>query len=86
MLPVKAHVNENDLTEAGVDQYRQVFALKVVRWNAPKFVTCERNQAQVWQLFYYLEVLVPAVKLVLVKVQVNSSRNELTNLIELPHV
>ena len=42
-------------------------------------VSSQCDHAQVRQLFYDFEVLVPAVQLVLVKVEIHGTRNELTN-------
>ena len=56
-----------------MDEIGDVFIFEVVRWNSLEFVPREHNRSQVRQLLYYAKVLVPAVKQVVIEIQVHGS-------------
>ena len=69
LLPVQRHVDQHKLCQVLVDKRVDILAIEESPVDAPELVACQNQRAQVPELLYDLEVLIPAVEEVLVEVE-----------------
>ena len=76
LRPVKPHVYQNQLKYAGVNQLVDVFTLKVVYLKFLELIACQSHNPQVSKLLHDVEVLIPAVEQIFIKIKVHRTRNQ----------